>query len=392
MFSSRVPSALGPNRIAAAVSALRAAGAPIIDLTASNPTTSGIGYPADLLTALSCPDALVYAPDPHGLPTARDAIAADYARRGDAVDPSRIVLTASTSEAYSALFKILCDPGDEVLVPCPSYPLFEHLLGLDAVKGVPYALDGHGDWAIDIDSVERALTPRTKAILLVSPNNPTGSYVTRDELERLLAFARGRSLAILADEVFVDYALDPGAASRRARFVGATDGLVCSLGGLSKSVGLPQVKLAWMALAGAPRLVDEALARLELVCDTYLSVSTLVQRAAPDLLERGAVVRERILARVRANLARLRSLAATVPSCRVLPVAGGWYAVLQVPSIWPEETLVLDLLMKAHVFVHPGYFFDFPREAYLVVSLLPREEEVGDGLGRLLGHIARGVA
>lgn len=392
MFSSRLPSALGPNRIAATVQALRAAGESVIDLTASNPTTAGVEYPRDLLAALSGTDALTYAPDPQGLPAARAAIARDYARLGHQVDPARVLLAASTSDAYSALFKVLCNPGDEVLVPCPSYPLFEHLLGLDAVNGVPYALDMHGGWTIDLGSVERALSPRTRAVLLVSPNNPTGSYVTQAELDQLMALARERDLAIIADEVFVDYVLDDAAASRRARCVAATDALVCSLGGLSKSVGLPQVKLAWIVLAGAAALVEAARPKLELVCDTYLSVSTPVQCAAADLLARGALVRAQIHDRVRANEARLRELVQRVPACRALPVQGGWYAVLQVPSIWSEEALVIDLLRRARVFVHPGYFFDFPREAFLVVSLLTPTALFEQGMTRVLDHIARGMA
>jgi aspartate/methionine/tyrosine aminotransferase len=332
----------------------------------------------------------VYAPDPLGLPAAREAVAADYARRGDDVDPGHVVLAPSTSDAYSALFKVLCDPGDEVLVPCPSYPLFDHLLGLDALRGVPYALDEHGGWSLDLESIKGALSPRTRAVLLVSPNNPTGSYVAQDEFDRLLDVAQTHDVAVIADEVFVDYALDPMAAAGRARFVGARAGLVCVLGGLSKSVGLPQAKLAWTALAGSPELVGAASAKLELVCDTYLSVATPVQRAAPDLLQRGDEVRAQIQARVRANDATLRAMAARVATCRVLAAGGGWYGVLQVPSIWPEEVLVLDLLAAERVFVHPGYFFDFPREAFLVVSLLPPEPVFEEGLSRVLHYVARG--
>ena len=325
MFSTRLPAALGSNRIAAAVSARRAARRPFIDLTVSNPTTSGFAYEPSLLAAMASPEALVYAPDPRGLRSAREAVASDYGRRGDRVDPDRIVVTSSTSEAYSALLKVLCNPGDDVLVPQPSYPLFEHLLALDAVRGVPYALDEHGAWALDIEAIERALTPRSRALLLVSPNNPTGSYVSAGEFDQLLMLAERRDLAIIADEVFVDYALDSDVAQRRARFVGAERALVCSLGGLSKSVGLPQVKLAWAALAGAPASVEAALDRLEHVCDTYLSVSTPVQQALPDLLRRGASVREQIHARVWANRNCAQELVAAVPSCRLLPVSGGWY-------------------------------------------------------------------
>jgi aspartate/methionine/tyrosine aminotransferase len=263
--------------------------------------------------------------------------------------------------------------------------LFDHLTRLDLVIPRHYDLDIHGAWSIDFASVERALTARTRAILLVSPNNPTGSFASREELDRLGEICAPRGIAIIADEVFADYELEPGAASRAGRAAARHDVLSFALGGLSKSIGLPQVKLGWIAVGGPNHLAAPALDRLELICDTYLAVSTPVQLAAPALLERGAAVRRQIAARVQANDRALRGSVAATSSCRVLPAAGGWYAVLQVPSLEPEEELVLRLLSDG-VLTHPGYFFDFPRESFLVVSLLPPETSFAGGVSRILRH------
>jgi len=273
-------------------------------------------------------------------------------------------------------------------VPRPSYPLFDHLSRLDLVETRAYDLDLHARWSIDFASLERALTPRTRAVLIVSPNNPTGSFLSPSELDRLAAICAPRGIAIVADEVFADYELEPGAANRKADVLGRRDVLVFSLGGLSKSIGLPQVKLGWIAVAGPDALVDAALARLELVCDTYLAVSTPVQVAAADLLERGAMVRAQIAARVAANYGQLTTLLPQAPACGVVPGSGGWYGVIHVPSLEPEEDLVVRLLTSEGVLVHPGYFFDFPRESFLVVSLLPPEALFGDALARVLRHFA----
>ncbi len=386
MFSSRVPSDFEPNRLAQAVAARRGAGLSIIDLTLSNPTHAGFLYPSDLLAPLADPRALSYDPAPFGLRTARAAVAMEYARRGVGVDADHIALTASTSDAYSLLFRVLADPGDEVLIPRPSYPLFEHLTRLDAVVARPYDLEYHGRWTIDFGSLEAALTPRTRAVLIVHPNNPTGSYVKQDELDRLARIC-APALAIVADEVFAEYELEPGAAAAAGHVLDRHDALVFALGGLSKSVGLPQVKLGWIAVGGPEDLVASALARLEFACDAYLSASTPVQAAAPGLIARGAGVRSQIQARVLANLATLRSMAAAHPSCDVLRAEGGWYAVLQVPSVGTEEDLVVDLVSREGVLVHPGYFFDFARESYLIVSLLPPESAFGAGVGGLLRHL-----
>ena len=354
MFSSRTPADLALNPLAAAVRAVRSGGRTFIDLTESNPTRAAFDYPADLLAPLGDARGLRNAPSPLGMLEARAAVAADYARQGLLVPPARIVLDASTSDGYSLLFKLLAGAGDEVLVPRPSYPLFDHLTQLDLVVARHYDLDIHGDWSIDFASLEHAITVRTRAVLLVSPNNPTGSFVSAAELDRLAAICAPRDIAIIADEVFAGYELEPGAAAGAGRVAARRDVLSFSLGGLSKSAGLPQVKLGWIAVGGPDRLATAALERLELICDTYLAVSTPVQLAAAELLERGAVVRSQISTRIVANYLTVRQMAAGAPSCRVLRSDGGWYSVLQVPSLEPEEDLALRLLGDG-VLTHPGY-------------------------------------
>lgn len=380
MFSSRVPGDLEPNRLTLALHRARAEARPLIDLTLTNPTTAGIFYPASMLDASSGGAGMRYEPRPFGLRPARAAVAADYARRGVGVDPERIVLTASTSEAYSILFKLLCEPaGDEVLAPVPSYPLFDHLTRLDGIRAIPYRLAYHGRWMVELDSVDAAWTPRVRAVLGVSPNNPTGSVLSVEELAAFDARCAERGAALILDEVFADYPLD-----ERREEPCAAQCLRFRLGGLSKSAGLPQVKLGWMAVEGPDALVEAALERLELICDTYLSVSTPVQVAAPALIEAGAAVREAILGRIRANHATLRHLVAARPAIELLHADGGWSAVLRVPSTRTEEELVIDLLEQDGVIVHPGFFFDFAHEAYLVVSLLPEPAAFREGISRLL--------
>jgi alanine-synthesizing transaminase len=385
VFSTRIPDNLTANRLTAAVSARRASGESLIDLTESNPTRAGFAYPPDLLAPLGDARGLDYRPSPLGAIEARRAIANDYARQRIDIAPDRIVLTASTSDGYSLLFKLLANAGDEVLVPRPSYPLFDYLTRLDLVVACHYDLDLHGAWSVDVESVERAITSRTRALLLVNPNNPTGSFIGPGELDRLAGICAARGIAIIADEVFADYENEAGAAARAGRVIRRGDVLSFALGGLSKSVGLPQVKLGWIAVGGPDRLATAALERLEHVCDTYLAVSTPVQLAAGELLASGATVRGQIAARVVANYATLQAAAARVPACRVLASAGGWYGVLQVPTFEPEEDLVLRLLSDG-VLTHPGYFFDFPRESFLVVSLLPPEASFAAGVARVVRH------
>lgn len=369
MFSTRVPEDRRPNTLARALAAARARG-PVIDLTVSNPTRVGLRYPADLLDGLADPAALSYRPAPFGLLDAREAIAETYLRRGLRIPADRIVLTSSTSEAYSLLFKLLCEPGhSNVLTPVPSYPLFDHLTRLDGVGQGRYALEFHGAWTIDFEEVDRAWTADTRAVLAVSPNNPTGSVIREDDAAELVARCAEHDAALILDEVFCDYPL--ASAFTEPRALDAPACLVSRLGGLSKTIALPQVKLGWIALDGPAHLVEEALDRLELICDTYLSVSTPVQVAARSLLEKGASVRGQVLERLRINEAALRAAIDSGSGAKVLPIDGGWSAVIRVPATRAEEALVLDLLERDGVVVHPGYFFDFPHEAFLVVSLLP---------------------
>ena len=390
MFSNRLPPNPVPNALSRRLATLHAERVPYIDLTESNPTRAGFSYPADLLHGLADAEAFRYDPQPFGLPGARAAVAAEYDRRAAHVDPARIVLTASTSEAYGWLFKLLCNPGDQVLVPRPSYPLFEHLTRLEAVEAETYEIDYHARWEIDVASVARAITKRTRAVLVVSPNNPTGSYLKARELERLTALCIEHDLALVADEVFVDYELEaPG--DRVSDVALKTEALAFTLGGLSKSAGLPQLKLGWIVVGGASPRRTAALEGLELIADSYLSVATPVQVAAADLLRRGALIRDGILGRLRDNLATLRRLAHGFPGASVLACEGGWYAVIRVPATRAEEDLVLGLLDRERILVHPGYFFDFPREAYLVTSLLPVPRVFSDAAARMLQFTSTSV-
>jgi len=384
--SHRVPG-LTLNRLAAARNALQNQGVPLIDLTGSNPTRAGLRYPDGLLAPLAGRDGLDYAPDPRGLVAARVAVGAELARHGAAVDPGRVVLTASTSEAYAFLFKVLCDPGDEVLVPVPSYPLFEILSGLEAVRAVPYPLDPHGGWSYDAGAIAARVTARTRAVIVVSPNNPTGTVLSSADVRALSACCATHGLVLIADEVFVDYRLAPASGHPPTVLTDATC-LTVSLGGLSKAVGLPQLKLAWMAVAGPDRDARDLLDRLELVGDSFLSVATPIQAALPAILAGGAVVRDQIRARVADNLSSLRHQLAASPAIQLLEPAGGWTAVLRVPSTGSEEALALDLLERHHVVVQPGYFYDFPTEAWLVVSLLTEPEPFARGIERIVAATA----
>ncbi len=383
MFSSRSGVDLSPNPLATALA--RRGGTVAFDLTASNPTRASIPYDRDaILSALALPASLVYEPAPFGLDFAREAVARDLSAHGPGVDPARVALTASTSEAYAMLFKLLCDPGDEVLVPRPSYPLFEHLARLESVTAVPYRLAYDGAWHVDLPSVRTAITPRTRAIVSVSPNNPTGSYLKKGELEELAALG----LPIVSDEVFARYPLraDDGRA-RSALEAGGHAPLVFALGGLSKLAALPQAKLAWMAVGGDAARVEEALARLEVIADAFLSVAGPVQHALPALLGSRALAEQAIRDRTRRNLAWLAS---AVPGSAVslLDAEGGWYATLRLPRTRDELAWVLAFLEEDAVHVHPGHFFDFDDEAYVVVSLLTPEATLREGAQRILDRVA----
>jgi len=383
-FSKRTTWDLRPNRLAQLMEEKRTAGEVVLDLTESNPTRVGLPLPEDLLSPLADPGGRHYNPAPFGLPATREAVAADFTRRGVPLDPDRLVLTASTSEAYAFVFKLLCDPGDEILVPRPGYPLFEYLATLEGVGVRGYPLDLDGTWHLDA----RALRPeaRTRAVVVVSPGNPTGAYLKRRERDAVEELAASEGLALVSDEVFADFAFAPD--DRRAPSL-ARDGdvLTFTLGGLSKSCGLPQVKLAWIAVTGPAAERQQALERLEVVADTYLSVSTPVQLAAPALLERWDELQAPVRERTRQNLGALRQrLAADSPSSLVEP-EGGWSAVLRIPATLSEEERVARLLLGQNVRVQPGYFFDFPREAYLVLSLLTPPDTFAEGVERILSDL-----
>jgi aspartate/methionine/tyrosine aminotransferase len=386
MFSARTRWTLTPNRLARALESRRAAGRPVLDLTESNPTRAGLTYPADLLAPLAEPRGLQYEPTPLGHRAAREAVAADYARRGVALSPDDILLTASTSEAYSFVFKLLCDPHDEVLIPAPSYPLFDFLAGLESTEVRPYPLLlADGEWHLDVAALEALLTPRSRAIVVVNPNNPTGSFLKQDEAAALYALAARHALALVSDEVFLDYAF--GEDDRRFGTVAAGGpALGFAMGGLSKACGLPQLKLGWLAISGPETLRREARERLEVVADTYLSVGTPVQLAAPALLARRAELQAPIATRVADNR---RALAASIrgSAASLLPTEGGWYAVLQVPATQSEEDLATRLAEEDGVLVHPGFFFGFAREGFVVVSLLSAPAAMAEGVSRLLARL-----
>ncbi|HTM22849.1 MAG TPA: pyridoxal phosphate-dependent aminotransferase [Kofleriaceae bacterium] len=368
-FSARTPADLAPNPLAAAHAAARAAGA-VIDLTESNPTTVGLEYPwAAIDAALAAAGAGRYHPEPRGLPDARRAVAAWYAARGAAVDSDHIVLTASTSEAYGLLFKLLCDPGDQVLIPQPSYPLFDHLAAAEAVEARPYRSG----------RAEPALEARTRAIIVVSPNNPTGAIQSAAALSELADLCAAHDLALIGDEVFADYTAD----GRPAPSVAATGApaLAFALGGLSKSAGLPQLKLGWIAVAGPPALRDAALTRLDIIADAFLSVATPVQLAASRLLELAAPIRAAIRERVAGNRAHIAAALAPVRGARLAPAGGGWYALIELPHGVDEEALALALAGD-RVLVHPGWFFDLPPPC-LVASCIVAPEVMRAGLAAL---------
>ena len=359
MFSKRLGS-LEENELWRLLSRKRAVGDDVFDLTESNPTRVGLAYPNDeILAALAQPEALTYEPAPKGHLIARQAVARYYYQRGKDVSPDDIVLTAGTSEAYSFLFKLLCEPGDEVLVPRPSYPLFETLAALEAVEPVPYSLD-HGP--------DDSLSPRCRAILAVHPNNPTGSYVSDETAERLMTLSEENDVALIVDEVFLDYAI--GKSTGRS-FADADRGLVFVLSGLSKLAGLPQMKLAWITIGGSMERRREATSRLEHIADAFLSVGIPVQLATPRFLEIGSSIRERIRERVDENLGALERALQEAPAVTFPAPDGGWYATLRLPAVASSEKWAIDFLERASVYLHPGIVFGFERDSHVVASLLP---------------------
>jgi len=382
MFAKRTNWNLTPNRLSEALAAHRAAGKPLLDLTVSNPTECGFEYDSSaILNALSDPASLTYEPNPRGRESARRAVAGYYADRGDNVPVEDIFVTTSTSEAYSYIFRTLCDPGDELLIPSPSYPLFDFLADIQDVKLVRYPLVYDHGWQIDFHAVEQAITPRTRGIIVVHPNNPTGHYTKLAEIARLNSICAERGLTIIADEVFLDFAIE---GNRPESFAANRSGPTFTLSGLSKICGLPQMKAAWLIASGPQEWKREALARLEVIADTYLSMNAPVQLAIPKFLGQRHSFQDQVMSRIRLNLAELDRQLATQKAVSRLKVEGGWCAVLRVPATRSDEDLAIGLLTTRGVSVHPGHFYEFPAEGFLVVSLITPEQDFAEGTSRLL--------
>jgi aspartate/methionine/tyrosine aminotransferase len=384
MFSTRTNWKLARNRFTQALEEARGGGAKILDLTVSNPTRVGLRYDeSGILEALTSARALDYDPQPRGLVEARQAVAeyyrVDHGVRG--LDAEQIILTSSTSEGYSFVFRLLCNAGEELLVPKPSYPLFEFLADLQDVKLAPYELIYDHGWQIDFPSLKNAVTERTRGVVVVHPNNPTGSYVRAGEAEMLNLFCREHGLAVIADEVFLDYRLEN---ETHATFAGNCDVLTFTLSGLSKIAALPQMKVAWVVTRGPQREAAEAMARLEIIADTYLSMNAPLQWATPRLLEQRKNIQPQLLERVRGNLAELDRQLSAQKTCARLKVDGGWYAVLRVPVTQPDEELAIELLREKSVLAHPGHFYDFPSDGYLILSLIAGREEFAEGVSAIL--------
>lgn len=384
MFSKRTNWKLTPNALTLAQREMAAAGREVLDLTASNPTRVGLNYDSEAITgSLAQAAGLDYEPQPKGMLVARQAVSDYYREQHNtfSVSPENIILTSSTSEAYFHLFHLLCNPDDRVLVPKPSYPLFDFLAGLSDVKLIPYPLIYDHGWQIDFVSLYKAVDHRTRAVVLVHPNNPTGSYVHENEFRPVNAFCREYNLALIVDEVFLDYAHD--GASRRT-FAANPDALTFTLSGLSKVSGLPQMKLAWIASSGLEGQVAAAMDRLEIVADTFLSLSTPVQLASPVLLKQRKNIQPALLDRLRANLEELDRQLLPSSGCKRLETEGGWYAVLRVPVTQSDEELAVKILRGCSVLVHPGHFYDFPQDGYLVLGLITAIDRFREGVKRIL--------
>jgi aspartate/methionine/tyrosine aminotransferase len=392
MFSKRTDWKLTPNRFTEAHREFTASGRKALDLTVSNPTRAGLAYDAKaILNSLSHPEALDYDPQSKGLLSARQAVARYYNEQPDTaglsrtgtseIHPESIVLTTSTSEAYSYVFRLLCDFEDEVLVPKPSYPLFDFLADLQDVKLVGYPLLYDHGWQIDFPSLHEAMTSRTRAVVVVHPNNPTGSFVSEAERQELNDFCRKHDLAIIVDEVFLDYGHD---GVRHKTFATNEGALTFTLSGLSKISGLPQMKVAWVVTSGPAKEVATAMGRMEIIADTYLSMNAPIQLAAPMLLDQRRNIQSQLQDRVRLNLAELDRQLSGQKTCERLQLQGGWYAVLRVPAVQSDEDLAIEILRETAVLVHPGHFYDFASDGYLVLSLITPLEEFREGMERVL--------
>jgi aspartate/methionine/tyrosine aminotransferase len=394
MFSSRLSWDLTPNRLSEALEVKRASEVEVLDLTESNPTRAGFKYDeAEILSAMAQPQSMLYQPTPRGLPKARRAIAEYYKSRASNIDPDSIFLTASTSEAYAYLFKLLGDPGDEVLAPQPSYPLLDFLTALESLKLTRYPLqyDYNMGWQIDFEALRASISDRAVTIVAVSPNNPTGSCLKKRELDELNDLCDKHGLALIVDEVFSDYVSFPPhpdplhrkGDDRVETAAGNKGALTFVLSGLSKVLGLPQLKLGWIQVSGPEGVSSEARSRLELIADTYLSVATTVQHAVERLLPKRDVIQRQIVARTEENGSFLEKKCSEVSGCRVLIREGGWYSVVKLQSGISDDQMAHRLLMKDNVIVHPGYFYDFPDGDFLVLSLLTPIATFREGISRL---------
>jgi alanine-synthesizing transaminase len=388
MFASRTNWRLETNRLTRALEEHRRSGKELFDLTASNPTTCGFAYPErEILTALTDPRGLVYRPESKGLREAREAVAEYYAGRAGfsesvaRIDPEHILLTSGTSEAYTHIFRLLCEAGDEILVPAPSYPLFEFLADLADIHLVPYPLLYDHGWQIDFSSLRTALTPRSRAVLVVHPNNPTGSFVKPREAAELAEICAERELAIVADEVFLDYT---SGATPAKTFALSDAVLTFTLSGLSKISLLPQMKLAWTVVSGPDIIAQTAVDRLEIIGDTYLSPSTPVQLALPKFLSVRDSLQAQLQQRISANLAVLDNMLRESKSLARLEREGGWYTILHVPVTGTDDDPIVALLERFSVLVHPGHFFNLSRDGFLVVSLITPQDKFKEGVQRLL--------
>ncbi|MEJ2164952.1 MAG: pyridoxal phosphate-dependent aminotransferase [Desulfobacterales bacterium] len=388
MFSDRFEWDLSPNALSLILRDKRSRGETIFDLTQSNPTLAGFDYDADnILAALSQVEAMTYEPEPHGLLKARRAIAQYYLDQGAPVDCDAVFLTAGTSEAYASIFKLLGNPGDEILIPRPGYPLISHLACFEGLRPFSYPLryDGVHGWSLDLEVLQALITPKCRAIVVVNPNNPTGSYLKQRELAALDQICRRNRLALIVDEVFSDYHR-PGEPPEVSTVANRTQALTFVLNGFSKMLGLPQVKMGWIVVVGDPGLAGAAQARLEILLDFYLLVSTPVQHAAPRLLEQRRDIQQQILARIAANSRILEEQAARTSSCRALVREGGWYAIIEIDDPVSDEDRIRGLLEREHTLVHPGYFYEFNKEGLVVVSLLTPVETFRAGICSLISQ------
>ncbi|MFI5253238.1 MAG: pyridoxal phosphate-dependent aminotransferase [Bacteroidota bacterium] len=383
MFSTRTNWQRKPNRLTALFNELRDSGKQILDLTVSNPSECGFTYPSkEIIAALGTTRSMHYQPEPQGIIPARKAVCNYYKSKELDIAPHQVFLTASTSEGYSTVFKLLCNAGDDVLIPKPSYPLFDFLAQINDVHLSEYSLRYDGEWHIDIDSLVEAVTPMTKAICLIHPHNPTGMFIKKIEYEKLIAIATERNLALIVDEVFLDYGFEENAL-RHSSTAGERRVLTFTMNGISKMIGLPQMKLGWIVLSGPDNILLEASHRLEILCDTFLSVNTPVQEALAVFLKTGDIIQDQIRERTKNNFTHLSHSINEDGQCSVLQSEGGWYGIIRVPRIKSDEEWCIDLLKQYGVYLYPGYFFDFVEEGYLIVSLLVEEEKFKEGVKRI---------